>query len=114
MRGFVEFPGLTPQERELFNHLEPETVRFLRKRYNYITRWVIADIVSRSAYRYPEKPALIYGDTTLTYSQLDEAINRVANGLLALGLRRHGRVAILAHNTVHHVMTWLGTAKAGG
>jgi fatty-acyl-CoA synthase len=109
-----EFPAFTSQERELFNSLGPETLRFLRRRYNRITRWVVADIVHRSAYRYPNKPALIFGDTTLTYSQLDEAINRVANALLSLGLKRYDRVAILAHNTIHHVLTWLGTAKAGG
>jgi hypothetical protein len=37
-----EFPPFTPQERELFNSLGPETVRFLRRRYNRITRWVVA------------------------------------------------------------------------
>ncbi|MGC8719769.1 MAG: AMP-binding protein [Thermodesulforhabdaceae bacterium] len=109
-----DFPPFSLKERELFNSLGPETVSFLRKRYNRITRWVVADIVRRSAYRYPNKPALIFGDITLTYSQLDEAINKVANALLALGLKRYDRVAILAHNTIHHVLTWLGTAKAGG
>lgn len=38
----------------------------------------------------------------------------MANALLDLGLQKFDRVAILAHNTVHQVLTWLGTAKAGG
>ncbi len=107
-------PPLREEEQQLFHHLEPKTVSFLRRRYNRITRWVIADIVRRSAYRYPEKPALIFGDSVYTYASLDGAISRVANGLLRLGLQRYDRVAILAHNTSHHVLTWLGTARAGG
>lgn len=97
-----------------YHRFDRESIAFLRSRYNRITRWVIADIVRRSAYRYPEKPALIFGDRVLTYAELEEATNRVAQGLLALGLKRFDRVAILAHNTIHHVLTWLGTAKAGG
>jgi len=75
---------------------------------------VIADIVRRSAYRYPNKPAIIFNDTTLTFSQLEEECNRFANALLDMGIQKYDRVAILAHNTIHHVITWLGTAKAGG
>ncbi len=105
---------LTEESAKHYHRFDRESVSFLRSRYNRITRWVIADIVRRSAYRYPEKPALIFGDQVLTYAELDEATNRVAQGLLALGLKRFDRVAILAHNTIHHVLTWLGTAKAGG
>ncbi|MGQ9796583.1 acyl-CoA synthetase [Desulfosoma sp.] len=105
---------LTEEARRHYHHFDRESIAFLRSRYNRITRWVIADIVRRSAYRYPEKPALIFGDQTLTYAELEEATNRVAQGLLDLGLKRFDRVAILAHNTIHHVLTWLGTAKAGG
>ncbi len=105
---------LTEEEKALYNKFDRETIHFLRERYNPITRWVIADLVGRSAYHYPDKPALVFGDKVMTYKQLDEATNQVAHGLLRLGLKRFDRVAILAHNTIHHVLTWLGTAKAGG
>ncbi|MCL6446559.1 MAG: acyl-CoA synthetase [Armatimonadetes bacterium] len=108
------FQGLAAADREHYFVLNGQSVQFLRKRYNKITRWVIADLLKRSAYRYPDKPALIFGDLTYTYRQLEEECNRFANALLDLGLQRYDRVAILAHNTAHHVITWLGTAKAGG
>lgn len=107
-------PPLTDQEKEKFNIVNEENLRFIRKRYNKVNRWVIADMVRRSAYRYPDKPALIFNDFTLTYSQLEEECNKFANALIDLGLQKYDRVAILAHNTIHHVITWLGTAKAGG
>jgi fatty-acyl-CoA synthase len=105
---------LKSEDQGHYHRFDRDSIQFLRTRYNRITRWVIADIVRRSAYRYPDKPALVFGDTVLTYAQLEEATNRVAQGLLSLGLKRFDRVAILAHNTLHHVLTWLGTAKAGG
>lgn len=98
----------------MYMSITRESVEFLHRRYNRINRWVIADLVRRSAYRYPDKPALIFGDKVLTYAQLEEECNRVANALLDLGLQKYDRVAVLAHNTIHHVLAWLGTAKAGG
>ena len=105
---------LTSEEKEKFNVLSKENLEFIRSRYNRVNRWVIADMVKRSAYRYPDRPALIFNDQALTYTQLEEECNRFANALLDLGLQKYDRVAILAHNTIHHVITWLGTAKAGG
>jgi fatty-acyl-CoA synthase len=96
---------LKSEDQGHYHRFDRDSIQFLRTRYNRITRWVIADIVRRSAYRYPDKPALVFGDTVLTYAQLEEATNRVAQGLLSLGLKRFDRVAILAHNTLHHVLT---------
>jgi fatty-acyl-CoA synthase len=70
-------------------------------------------MVRRSAYHHPNKPALIFGDRTLTYAQLEAAANRTANALAGLGVHKYDRVAILAHNTLHHVLTWLGCCKLG-
>ena len=105
---------LTEKEEKHYHAINNKSVEFLRKRYNKINRWVVADLLKRSAYRYPDKKALIFNDITYTYTELDEECNRFANALLNMGLQRYDRVAILAHNTAHHVITWLGTAKAGG
>lgn len=107
-------PPLTPEEKKKYYELNAGNISFLRRRYNKINRWVVADIVKRSAYRYPDKTALIFGEQSLTYTELEAECNRFANALLACGLKKYDRVAILAHNTIHHVITWLGTAKAGG
>lgn len=110
----MNFMPLGEKDKERYNVINKENIDFLRKRYNKVNRWVVADMVRRSAYRYPDKPALIFNDITLTYSQLEAECNRFANALLDLGIQKYDRVAVLAHNTIHHVITWLGTAKAGG
>lgn len=105
---------LIEEERQKYMAITEENLEFLRRRYNKVNRWVIADMIRRSAYRYPDKPALIFGDNILTYARLESECNKVANALIDLGIEKYDRVAILAHNTIHHVLTWLGTAKAGG
>jgi fatty-acyl-CoA synthase len=105
--------ALTPEEKTCYSILNKGNLDFLMNRYNRVNRWVIADMIRRTSYHYPEKKALIYNDKILTYAQLEAESNRVANALLDLGIQKYDRVAILAHNTLHHVLTWLGCCKIG-
>lgn len=105
---------MTGEEKARFSTLNKENIEFLLERYNKVNRWVIADMIRRSRYHYPQKTALVFGDKSLSYTQLESECNRVANALIDLGVKKYDRVAILAHNTIHHVLTWFGTAKAGG
>ena len=104
---------LTEEEKARFSVINKENVEFLMDRYNKTNRWVIADMIRRSAYHYPDKKAVIFGDMSLTYAELEDECNRVANALTDLGIKKYDRVAILAHNTIHHVLTWLGCCKIG-
>ena len=106
-------PSLSAADSARFNVLNEENLDFLMNRYNKVNRWVIADMIRRSTYHYPDKKALIFGETSLTYRELEAESNRVANALLDLGVKKYDRVAILAHNTRHHVLTWLGCCKIG-
>jgi len=77
LRGFgMNYSPLSEMENEYFNTLNETNIQFLRRRYNRVNRWVVADLVGRSAYRYPDKMALIYRDMTLTYQELEEECNR--------------------------------------
>jgi len=104
---------MTDAEKRCFSSVSRENNDFLMTRYNRVNRWVIADMIRRSSYRHPGKLALISGDESLTYTELESASNRVAHALRASGIEKYDRVAILAHNTVHHVLTWLGCCKIG-
>jgi fatty-acyl-CoA synthase len=108
------FTPLSEADQAKYGVLSEETIDFLMTRYNHVNRWVIADMLRRTRYHFPDKPALLFGDKRLSYTQLEDECNQVANALLDLGVKKYDRVAILAHNTHHHVLTWLGTAKTGG
>jgi fatty-acyl-CoA synthase len=105
---------LSDADKARYSVLNKENIEFLMTRYNRANRWVIADMIRRTRYHFPDKTALIFGDLQRTYSQLEDECNQVANALADLGVKKYDRVAILAHNTHHHVLTWLGTAKIGG
>ena len=75
---------------------------------------VIGDIVRLNAKRYPDKKALIMGNEHITYYQLNQQANQLANGLLSLGVGPRDRVAILAYNCVDWVIINYAVAKCGG
>lgn len=104
---------MTDEQKARFHMLNEENLDFLMDRYNRVNRWVIADMIRRTAYHAPDRTAIIFGDHALTYAELEAAANRTANALAGLGVNKYDRVAILAHNTLHHVLVWLGCCKIG-
>ncbi|MDA1100863.1 MAG: class I adenylate-forming enzyme family protein [Proteobacteria bacterium] len=61
----------------------------------------------------PRHRAVVDGDRVLSYGELEARSNRLANALLALGLQRGDRVALLARNRLEYVEVELAAAKAG-
>ena len=100
-------------EKKYFQKINKKNIEFLLNRYNLVNRWVIADMIRRTAHHYPNKTALKFRDKQMTYSELEKTCNRAANALTDLGIKKYDRVAILAHNTIDHVLTWLGCCKLG-
>ncbi|MBX3579505.1 MAG: AMP-binding protein [Rhizobiaceae bacterium] len=73
----------------------------------------VGDIVRLNAVSIPDKIALVCGETRLSYGALNERINRVANALLALGVKAGDRVAMLGYNSSEFVCLYFATAKVG-
>ncbi|MBW2355414.1 MAG: AMP-binding protein, partial [Deltaproteobacteria bacterium] len=68
----------------------------------------------RSAFRnYPQKTALAYMGTEISFADLDRYANRFAHMLLAAGLEKGDVVGINLPNTPEYVIAWLGTLRAG-
>ncbi|HUI13103.1 MAG TPA: AMP-binding protein [Xanthobacteraceae bacterium] len=74
----------------------------------------IDQILPGTAERLPDKTALIFGERTLTYRELERLSNQAANGLKALGVAKGDRVTLFAPNSVEWVISYIGIAKAGG
>ena len=75
---------------------------------------LVQHLLEKSARRLPEKVAIVAGDKRATYRFIDESANRLATALLASGLNRGDRVAILLESSVESVIAIFGTLKAGG
>ncbi|MFI6322828.1 class I adenylate-forming enzyme family protein [Nonomuraea sp. NPDC050556] len=61
----------------------------------------------------PQTVAVVDGDRRLTYRGLDDRSSRLANSLLAAGLRPGERVAVLLGNRMEYPEVAAGIAKAG-
>lgn len=76
---------------------------------------LLGNILQRNA-RDPglkRKTALIFGNRSLTYGELNAQSNRIANGLLSLGVRKGDRIGVLSRNTDVYVAVYFALAKAG-
>ncbi|MER6144975.1 AMP-binding protein [Streptomyces sparsogenes] len=69
--------------------------------------------LSRSARYWPQAPALVCGDRSWTFADLDRATNRLASALAARGLRPGDAVASLAWNRGELVEVEFALYKAG-
>ncbi len=76
-------------------------------------RDTIGEALSRSAESRPEKTAITFGDRAWTYAELDLAADRLASGLLALGMEPGDRVAAYGKNSDAYAILWLACARAG-
>jgi acyl-CoA synthetase (AMP-forming)/AMP-acid ligase II len=61
----------------------------------------------------PDKTAIVFEDKRYTFSQLTERVNRLANGLIKLGVKKGDRVAFLQVNCNQCVETYFAVAKTG-
>ena len=69
--------------------------------------------LDRSVLAYPDKPAVIYGDTVYTYAHYGERVQRLAAALQAIGVGRGDRVAILAPNLPAMLEAKFGPMRIG-
>ncbi len=63
--------------------------------------------------KYGTKTALVMEDRRISFSQLNEDSNRVANALIKLGVKKGDRVAILLSNSLEFINVYLGITKCG-
>jgi long-chain acyl-CoA synthetase len=73
----------------------------------------VADLLRDTAARLPSKPALIFHDRPITFSDVDERAERTAASLAGLGIAKGDRVALLIGNVPEFATTLYGAMRAG-
>jgi amino acid adenylation domain-containing protein len=71
------------------------------------------ECISHFAQTQPDHEALVAIDATFTYKEMDEATNRIANGLRQRGVQPNDRVALLLPRTSRLILSLFGVLKAG-
>jgi len=69
--------------------------------------------LDRSAYVYPDKPAIIYGERIITYAQFYQRVNKLAGALKNCGVKKGDRVAFLVPNIPAMLEGHYGPLKIG-
>src|SRR5215470_2499907 len=74
----------------------------------------VQQILEESASKWPNNPAIDFMGRKISYRELDDLANRVANGLQKLGVRPGVHVGLYLPNTPHYLVSLFGVFKAGG
>jgi acyl-CoA synthetase (AMP-forming)/AMP-acid ligase II len=74
---------------------------------------LVNELIRRGAVRFADRPALRFGDRTLSFSEVDRLSNRLSRALIASGLAPvGGYVGLLANNSLHTIPLDFACAKA--
>jgi long-chain acyl-CoA synthetase len=73
----------------------------------------LPDIIAGHARRWPDKLALVCDDATMNWREFDKAICDFARFLMARGIGRGDRVAVLAEPTTRSIVAQFGALRAG-
>ncbi len=76
-------------------------------------RYLVNHYLEDSADATPDKVAVVDGERTMTYAELEARSNQVANLLIELGVRRGDRVGIFLRKSMESVIGIYGVMKAG-
>jgi long-chain acyl-CoA synthetase len=70
-------------------------------------------LLEDSARSFPDREAVVLGSTRLTYREVDEAANQVANLLVGRGIQPGDKVALSCPNLPYFPIVYYGALKAG-
>lgn len=70
-------------------------------------------ILSETARRFPDHTALLFYGTKITYAKLDLLVNRFANALAGLGVKKGDCVALMLPNIPQMVIAYYGALRLG-
>jgi long-chain acyl-CoA synthetase len=73
----------------------------------------IHHLLRSSVRMFPTRPAIFFEGKRISYRRLNHEANRFANALLALGVGKGARIALLMPNIPQMVIAFYGTMKAG-
>ena len=72
-----------------------------------------AEFLQISSAVVPDRDALVCGDQRVTYMEMAQRVNRIANALIGRGVQRGAKVAVMAMNSPQYIEVYYACAKTG-
>ncbi|MEN1935220.1 amino acid adenylation domain-containing protein [Paenibacillus sp. 102] len=108
-------PNISLQNIEIISDLEKneilETFNYTEK--NYSQQKTVHELFEEQVSKTPENIALVFQETKLTYRELNEKANQLANLLREKGITRNEFVAIMVDRSIEMIVGVLAIIKAG-
>ncbi|WP_139488457.1 non-ribosomal peptide synthetase [Brevibacillus dissolubilis] len=116
LKGMVEHPEQTLATLSFISEAEREqlVVDWNQTTVPYPRELTVHELFQRTAVEFPTHTAVVAGDTSLTYAELDQRANQVAHYLRKQGVGPDTMVGICAERSVELIVGLLGILKAGG
>jgi long-chain acyl-CoA synthetase len=73
----------------------------------------ISNNLENASFHFPNRPAMSDSGLEITYSEFNNRANRVATGLLAMGVKSGEHIGLLAPNSANWLIFYFGLLKAG-
>ncbi|MGF9966589.1 amino acid adenylation domain-containing protein [Bacillus rhizoplanae] len=104
------------EEIEMIDEVQKEQIliQFNDTKFNYPKKKSIVCLFEEQVAQNPGRPAVSYGNITLTYAELNAKANMFARMLQAKGMQEEAVVAFLTESSIEMIIGIFGTLKAGG
>ena len=73
----------------------------------------VGNLLEDAARKHADRPLFIFEDEKLSYREVDTRVNRIANALRELDVKKGDAVSVMLHNGFDFPLIWLAIAKAG-
>ncbi len=73
----------------------------------------IGEGLTLNAINYPNKTALVFEGRSVTYAEMNRRVNRLANAVTGMGVKKGDKVSILLHNRPEYMEAVFALAKLG-
>ena len=95
-------------DRPWFRFYEPNVKRQLE-----IPELTLVEMFKQTKLKYPNNPALIFGGKTITYTEMDILIERMAKLLVQRGIEKGDRISIFMPNSANWVISFFAIQRVG-
>ena len=75
---------------------------------------LVHQFLEKSANKFPDKESVVYNQQRISFRELDNLANQLANRLLEVGIKKGDRVAFVLENSVQYIVSFFAVLKMGG